>query len=112
MNMVNISEFRDYIKQKNPTEIIYNDENNVDYIKGAKRRYNDISEPLRLSLSFSKILAVFNPNTIYLKGNSGTMRFNSIQKISLDFDSCLLGDIVTLFCKAEENIIAYTLIVR
>ena len=71
METVSFIEFRDYIERKNPKVIIYNDENNSDYMQGVKRRCYDISEPLRICLSFSKILVYFNPNIVHLKSNSG-----------------------------------------
>lgn len=111
METVSFIKFRDYIEKKNPTVIIYNDENNSNYIQGVKRRCYDVLEPLRICLSFSKIIVCFNPNIVHLKSNSGTMTFNSVQKVQIDFNN-ILGDIVTLYCGTSRNIIAYTLIVR
>lgn len=112
METVSFIEFRDYIEKKKPTVIIYNDENNSDYMQGNKRRCYDISESLRICLSFSKILVCFNPNIVHLNSNSGTMTFNSVQKVRLDLNNNMLGDIITLYCGTKENITAYTLIVR
>lgn len=112
LKTVSFIDFRDYIEKKNPTVIIYDDENNSNYIKGVKRRYYDMSEPLKMCLSFSEILIYFNPNIVYLRSNSGTMTFCNVQKVRLNLDNCALGDIITLYCGTNGNITAYTLIIR
>ncbi len=111
MEIVSFLEFRDYVEKKNPTVIIYDDGNNSNYIRGAKRRCYSITEPLRMDLTFDSVLMLMNPNIVLLKSNSGTMRFNFVRKISIDND-CLLGDVVTLFCTTEDGTTAYTLIIR
>lgn len=112
MDMLNITEFKGYIAEKKPKEIIYNDENNSDYMQGAERRCYSIVQPLHMCLTFNNILIATNPNIVQLQSKSGKMRFNHIQMISVDMGSCLLGDIVTLYCNADEKTMAYTLIIR
>ncbi len=108
---MHITEFKDYLTRKRPQEIIYDDGNNSDYIRGAKRRCRSITEPLHMSLTFDNILVVTNPNIVQLKSKIGTMRFNFVRKISID-DDCLLGDIVVLYCNIDGETTAYTLIIR
>ena len=111
MDVLNIVEFNNYIKRKRPQVIIYDDENNSDYIQGAECRCYSITQPLRMSLTFDNMLIAQNPNIIHLSGKCGTIAFNYVQKISLD-SNCLLGDIITLYCQVGKNTTAYTLIIR
>ena len=99
-----MTEFKDYITKKRPREIIYNDENNSDYMQGT--------EPLYTCLIFDNILITINPNIIRLKTKSGKMMFYYVQGISVDICGSLLGDVVTLYCDTGKKIKAYTLIVR
>ncbi len=110
--MLNLTEFKNYITEKRPKEIIYNDENNSDYMQGIERRCYSIAQPLHMSLTFDNILITTNPNIVQLQSKSGKMRFNYINKVSIDTDDCLLGDIVTLYCNADGKTKAYTLIIR
>lgn len=110
--MLNIIEFKDYIAKKKPKEIIYNDENNSDYIQGTERRCYSIALPLHMCLTFNDILITTNPNTVQLQSNSGKMWFNCVCGVCIDTESCLLGEIVTLYCNLAEKTRAYTLIIR
>lgn len=112
MDMLNITEFKDYITEKRPKEIIYNDENNGDYMQGTERRCYSIAQPLHMCLTFNDILIATNPNIVQLQSKSGKMRFNHIQRVSVDTGDCLLGDVVTLYCNADEKTRAYTLVIR
>ena len=112
MDMLNIIEFKDYMTDKRPKEIIYNDENNSDYMQEMKRRCYSIAQPLHMCLTFNNILITTNPNIVQLQSNSGKMRFNHIQRVSVDTDGCLLGDVVILYCNADEKTKAYTLVIR
>lgn len=111
MDMLNITEFRNYITEKKPKEIIYNDENNSDYIQGTERRCYSIAQPLRMCITFNDILIATNPNIVQLQSKSGKMRFNHIQRVSVDTGGCVLGDVVTLYCNACEKTSAYTLVI-
>lgn len=112
MDMLNISEFKNYITEKKAKEIIYNDENNSDYMQGTERRCYSIAQPLHMCLTFNDILIATNPNIVQLQSKSGKMRFNYIQRVSVDKDICPLGDVVTLYCNSDEKTRAYTLIIR
>lgn len=103
-----IAEFNDYIRAKTPTTIIYDDENNGEY----KRGYNGykICQPSYISLKFNRIFT--DCNSVILQGNSGYIRFSSVEKIQLDIDGCALGDIATIYCNNKEYITAYTLVIR
>ncbi len=111
MDTLNIAEFSDYIKQKKPTAIIYDDENNSDYMQNIRRRSYTITQPLHISLTFSNICVLCNPNQVHLSSITGTMLFRYIKYVTVDND-CLLGDIVTLYCETEKEKSAYTLIIR
>lgn len=112
MDMLNIIGFKDYITEKRPKEIIYNDENNSDYIQGTERRCYSIAQPFHMCLTFNNILITTNPNIVQLQSKSGKMRFNHIHRVSIDTSGCLLGDVVTLYCNADEKTKAYTLVIR
>ena len=103
---------QNYITEKIPKEIIYNDENNSGYMQGTERRCYSIAQPLHMCLTFNNILITTNPNIVQLQSNSGKMRFNHIQRVSVDTDGCLLGDVVILYCNADEKTKAYTLVIR
>lgn len=110
--MLNITEFKDYITEKRPNEIIYNDENNSDYMQGTERRCYTITQTLHMCLTFNNIFIDTNPNIVQLQSKSSKMRFNHIHNVSVDASGCLLGDVVTLYCNAYEKTKAYTLVIR
>ena len=111
MNTLNIVEFSDYIKQKKPTTIIYDDKNNGDYMQNIRRRSYTITQPLYISLTFDNIYVLYNPNQVRLSSIAGTMLFKYVKYVTIEYD-CLLGDIVTLYCETEKEKSAYTLIIR
>ena len=111
MDMLNIIEFKDYMTDKRPKEIIYNDENNSDYMQEMKRRCYSIAQPLHMCLTFNDMIINTNPDIVQLQSKNGKMRFNYVCRISIE-TGCLLGDIVTLYCGAGGSITAYTLIIR
>lgn len=112
METVSFIKFKTYIEKKKPTVIIYNDENNSDYMQGTERRCYSIAQPLHMCLTFNDILIATNPNIVQLQSKSGKMRFNYIHRVSVDTSGSLLGDVVTLYCNADEKTKAYTLVIR
>lgn len=112
MDMLNITEFKDYITEKRPKEIIYNDENNGDYMQGTERRCYSITQPLHMCLNFDSIIVDAHPHSLMvcLKGKAGMMTFRNVQKIGVDYS--VIGNVVTLYCNADEKTKAYTLIIR
>lgn len=112
METINFIDFKDYILRKNPTVIICNDENNRGYIRGAKHHTYSIDEPLFMSLTFKSMLVLCNPNRIVLGCESGNIYFKNIYKIQIEENTCLLGDIIDIYCNSNDDKIVYTLIIR
>lgn len=112
METINFIDFKEYIIKKNPTAVIYNDRNNRGYIRGAKHRSYSFSEPLFMNLTFNNILTICNPNLIVLRSGNGEMYFRNIDKIQIEKNTCLLGDIVNIYCNHDDVKMVYTLIIR
>lgn len=109
--MKNLLSFRDYCKKTHPVVILYDDENNGEYIPNYPQR-GTTCNPLKLCLAFESIAVDFNPNTVTLKGDSGIMRFCFVTGVNIETAGSPLGDTVTLYCSLGERKASYTLIMR
>ena len=77
-------------------------------MQGTERRCYSIAQTLHICLTFNDILIATNPNIVQLQSKNGKMRFNHIQRVSVDTGGCMLGDVVTLYCNTDEKTRAYT----
>ena len=108
MECITLAEFNDYLRAKQPKTIIYNDDNNSEY-KSKYERYR-VLQPSYISLVFNNIYIDYN--TVILKMRSGYIRLNDVEKVYLNFNASVLGDVATLYCKNKDYKVAYTLIIR
>ena len=106
---VTVKELASYCKSKNPREIIYNTENQSGW---------DCLDTIRVEMNFRDMKVFENPNLVLLRSDSGEVLIDQVDFAELDSGSCVLGDIITVFCGSNINghrgvpRSAYTLVAR
>lgn len=77
------------------------------------QEWNRIESPLKLSLAFSSMLVMSNPNRICFRGFGNTMCLERVKYILVDTERTPLGTIFVIVCGDSirgEDDISYTLI--
>lgn len=88
-NIISLSEFRDLCKSSSFNHFIFSTDNQFSKF---------INHPMRMNFVFNKLTITFNPDTIFLQDQLGTIQFNRVKHIEVHNEECILGRIFTIVC--------------
>ena len=87
---ISVSELVEYLRQNQPTSVIFHAENQAWY---SRPEYT-----LNFRTVFPSILAFDNPSLVCLKSGNNQVSFTKIKYAEIDTDATIFGTLITLFC--------------
>ena len=88
--MNRLSEFREFMKQRQPATLSFLSENQDSF---------DIVDPCVFQLCFTNMFIHENPNVIFLRSGESSMRLDQVKSVELDENATMAGILIRIHCK-------------
>lgn len=106
MQNLSMQEFKKMFELSPSSEFIFSSEN---------QSWNIKESALSAKLTFTAMVVVFNPNTIYFKNSTDCICFNRVKRVDVSDNKSILGTVFTIVCGDHDNNFndtKYTMIAR